>query len=71
MKTRSLSLGSVGFETRTVTSSAKGGCPKQRTDHGPSASSPFLSGSGEAIPDYYRSSRSMEERYGIQEEGIF
>ena len=70
MKIRTLSLGSVGFETRTVTSSAKGGCPKQRTDHGLDLSHSFANRSGEAVPDS-QSYRLMEERYGIQEEGIF
>ncbi len=70
MKMSTLSRGSVGFETRTVTSSAKGGCPKQRTDHSPSLSHAFANRPGEAIPDF-PSYRSMEERYGIQEEGIF
>lgn len=70
MKMSTLSRGSVGFETCTVTSSAKGGCPKQRTDHGPSPSHSFANHSGEAVPDF-QSYRSMEERYGIQEEGIF
>ncbi|MHB8772363.1 MAG: hypothetical protein ACYC7J_15320 [Syntrophales bacterium] len=70
MKIRTLSLGSVGFETRTVTSTAKGGCPKQRTDLSPSLPRPFSIRSGEAVSDF-QSYRSMEERYGIQEEGIF
>ncbi len=38
MKMESLQMGSVDFEKFTVTSTAKGGCPKQRTGHIPAVS---------------------------------
>ena len=70
MKMQALSMGSVGFETYTVTSSAKGGCPKQRTDHSPSVLQSSSRRSWETMLDS-QSYGLMEERYGIQEEGIF
>jgi hypothetical protein len=67
MEMKSLQMGSVGFQKFTVTSTAKGGCPKQRTGH--------VSGSPSNQPvETMTDSQSyglMEERYGIREEGIF
>ncbi len=68
MQVKSQQMGSVGFEQ--VTSTAKGGCPKQRTDHGPLMWRSPLSRSVEAMTDS-ESYGLMEERYGIQEEGLF
>ncbi len=70
MKMQPLPMGSAGFEPHTVTSTAKGGCPKQRTGHSPSVSKSSSSRSWETTLDS-QSYGSMEERYGIQEEGIF
>jgi hypothetical protein len=70
MKMKSQQMGSVGFEKFTVTSTAKGGCPKQCTGHIPVLSrSPFRR-PVETMTDS-QSYGLMEERYGIQEEGIF
>ena len=70
MKMHSLSTASVGCESYRVTSTAKGGCPKQRTDHSPSESWYSSGRLGETMLDVL-SCGLMEERYGIQEEGIF
>ena len=71
MKMESLEMGSVGYQKFTVTSSAKGGCPKQQCTGptSPQSSAPF-SRPGETMTDS-QSYGLMEERYGIQEEGIF
>jgi hypothetical protein len=70
MKMKSLQMGSVGFETSSVTSTARGGCPGQRTDDPPSVSRSSSRWSGETMMDL-QSYGLMEERYGIREEGIF
>ncbi len=70
MEMQALPMGSAGFETHTVTSTAKGRCPKQRTGHSPSVPKSPSNRSWETILDS-QSYGSMEERYGIQEEGIF
>ena len=70
MKMRSLQMGSVGYETFTVTSTAKGGCPKQRTDDNPCVLRSSSLQPAETMTDW-QSYGLMEERYGIQEEGIF
>ncbi len=70
MKMKSLQRGSVGFENFTVTSTAKGGCPRQRTGSVPVLSDSLLRRHGETMTDS-QSYGLMEERYGIQEEGIF
>ena len=70
MNVKSPQMGSVGFEKFTVTSTAKGGCPEQRTGHIPVLPrSPFRQ-PVETMTDS-QSYGLMEERYGIQEEGIF
>ncbi|MBE0559030.1 MAG: hypothetical protein IH628_17515 [Proteobacteria bacterium] len=66
----SLQKGSVGLEKFTVTSTAKGGCPKQRTGRIPAQSRPPFLRSVDTMTDS-QSYRLMEERYGIREEGIF
>jgi hypothetical protein len=70
MKMKSLQMGSVCFKTFSVTSTAKGGCPEQRTDDITSVSRSSSSRSVEMMTDS-QSYGLMEERYGIQEEGIF
>jgi hypothetical protein len=70
MKMESPQMGSVGFEKFTATSTAKGGCLKQRTGHVPAISGCPSSRSVETMTDL-QSYGLMEERYGIQEEGIF
>jgi hypothetical protein len=70
MMMESLQMGSVGFEKFTVKSTAKGGCPKQRTGPVPVMSGCPSSRSVETMTDL-QSYGLMEERYGIQEEGIF
>jgi hypothetical protein len=70
MKMESLQMGSVGFEKIAITSTAKGGCPKQRTGRIPAQSRPPFRQPVETMTDS-QSYGLMEERYGIQEEGIF
>jgi hypothetical protein len=70
MEMKSLQMGSVSFKTFTVTSTAKGGCPKQRSGSLPGLSDSPLRRSGETMADF-QSYGLMEERYGIKEEGIF
>lgn len=70
MKMESLQMGSVGFEEITVTSTAKGGCPKQRIGRIPAQARPPFRRPVEMMTDS-QSYRLMEERYGIREEGIF
>jgi len=70
MKMESQQMGSVGFEKITVTSTAKGGCPKQHTGQIPTQSRPPFRRLVETMTDS-QSYGLMEERYGIQEEGIF
>jgi hypothetical protein len=70
MAMKSLRMGSVGFEKFTVTSTAKGGCPKQRTGSVPVLSDALLRRPVETMTDS-QSYGLMEERYGIREEGIF
>jgi hypothetical protein len=70
MEMKSLQTGSIGFEKFTVTSTAKGGCPQQRTGHVPSVPGSPSSQPVETMTDS-QSYGLMEERYGIQEEGIF
>jgi hypothetical protein len=65
-----LQMGSVGCGEFTVTSTAKGGCPQQRTGHVPAVSGSPSSRPVEAMTDS-QSYGLMEERYGIREEGIF
>jgi hypothetical protein len=62
--------GSIGFEELTLTSTAKGGCPQQRP-HSIAAPSNDPSGRSEETTRDLQSYGFMEERYGIQEEGIF
>ena len=70
MEMKSLQMGNVGFEKATVTSTAKGGCPQQRTGHSPAVSGSPSNRPVETITDS-QSYGLMEERYGIREEGIF
>ncbi len=70
MKMKPLQMGSSGFQKFTVTSTAKGGCPKQRTGSVPLRANFPSRCSLETMTDS-QSYGLMEERYGIQEEGIF
>ena len=70
MEMMSQQIGRVGFEKFAVTSTAKGGCPKQRTGHVPAMSASPSGRPGETMTDS-QSYGLMEERYGIREEGIF
>ncbi len=70
MKTNLQRTGSVGFEKPNLISTAKGGCPEQRPRSMAAPSNDSSRRSGEAMRDL-QSYGLMEERYGIQEEGIF
>jgi hypothetical protein len=70
MKMESLQMGSVDSEKFTVISTAKGGCTKQRTVRIPAQSRPPFRRPVDTMTDS-QSYGLMEERYGIQEEGIF
>ena len=70
MEMKSLQMGSVGFEKITVTSTAEGGCPQQRTGNIPVVPRFSFRQPVETMTDS-QSYGLMEERYGIQEEGIF
>jgi hypothetical protein len=70
MKTASQKMENVGFEKINVASTAKGGCPQQQ----PGSMTAFSSSSSPRPVETMTDSQSyglMEERYGIQEEGIF
>jgi hypothetical protein len=70
MKMNPQRTGSVGFEKLTHTSTAKGGCPKQRSRSLATPSDDPFRRSEETMRDLH-SYGFMEERYGIQEEGTF
>jgi hypothetical protein len=70
MKMESLQMGSVDFGKFTVAGTAKGGCPMQRTGQLPAQSRPPFRRPVDTMTDS-QSYGLMEERYGIQEEGIF
>ena len=70
MKMESLQTGSVDFEKIIVTTTAKSGYPQQRTGQIPAQSKSPFRWPGETMTDS-QSYGLMEERYGIQEEGIF
>jgi len=61
---------SGGFEKLNLTSTAKGGCPQQRPRAITAPSTDPVRRPGETMRDL-QSYALMEERYGIQEEGIF
>jgi hypothetical protein len=70
MKMNLQRTGSFGFEKLNLTSTAKGGCPKQRSRSIATPSNDPFRRSEETMKDL-QSYGLMEERYGIQEEGIF
>jgi len=70
MRMKSLQMGSVGFDTFTVTGTAKGGRPKQQSRPVPAQPRAPFRQTGETMTDS-QSYGLMEERYGIREEGIF
>ncbi|MHB8909415.1 MAG: hypothetical protein ACYDAA_11120 [Syntrophales bacterium] len=70
MKMNLQRTGRAGFEKLNLTSTAEGGCPKQRPRSTTAPSSDPSRRSGETMRDL-QSYGFMEERYGIREEGIF
>jgi hypothetical protein len=70
MKMNLQRTGSIGFEKVNLTSTAEGGCPQQRSRSIAAPSNDPSRRSEETTRDL-QSYGLMEERYGIQEEGIF
>ena len=70
MKMNLQRTGRVDFEKLNLTSTAEGGCPKQRPRSIAAPSIDPVRRPGEMMRDL-QSYGLMEERYGIQEEGIF
>ncbi len=70
MKVNLQRTGSIGFEQPNLMSTAKGGCPQQRSRSMSALSIDPFRRSEETTRDL-QSYGLMEERYGIKEEGMF